>query len=96
MARVIVSPKARRNLTRLIETHSLPDTTFDRFEASLQHLQSFPLIGPALSGRWFGYRYILGPWDWMLIVYEYHDDQDLVGVVTVQDARAARSPTSRR
>jgi hypothetical protein len=29
----------------------------------------------------------------MIIVYEYHEDQDLVAIVTVQDARSERSPT---
>jgi hypothetical protein len=51
------------------------------------------LLGPALSGRWTGYRYLLGPWRWMIIVYEYDEDQDVIGIVTVQDARSERSPT---
>jgi hypothetical protein len=29
----------------------------------------------------------------MIIVYEYDEDQDVIGIVTVQDARSERSPT---
>ena len=76
-----------------MESHSLPPTTTDRFEASIRPLADFPLLGQALSGRWTGYRYLLGPWRWMIIVYEYDEDQDLVAVVTLQDARSDRSPT---
>ncbi|OFW55022.1 MAG: hypothetical protein A2146_00410 [Actinobacteria bacterium RBG_16_67_10] len=96
MTRLLVSPRARGNLRRLIVTHSLPTTTTDRFEASIQPLAKFPSLGHALGGRWSGYRYVLGPWRWMVIVYEYLEDQDLVAVVTVQDARSQRSPTADR
>jgi plasmid stabilization system protein ParE len=94
MATVLVSPRARRNLERLIQTHSLPVSTVSRFAASIGPLATFPAIGAPLGGRWSGYRFILGPWRWMLIVYEYQEDQDLVGIVTVQDARALGSATS--
>jgi plasmid stabilization system protein ParE len=69
-------------------------TTVDRFDDSIRPLAAFPMMGPALGGRWSGYRYILGPWRWMLIVYEYHDGRDVVGIVTVQDARSERAPTA--
>jgi hypothetical protein len=94
VARLLVSPTARRNVERLIETHSLPANTTGRFESSIRPLATFPFLGQALDGRWSGYRYVLGPWRWMLIVYVYHEDQDLAGVVTVQDARAQHSPTA--
>jgi plasmid stabilization system protein ParE len=93
MASVLVSPRARRNLERLIETHSLPASTINRFVAAIEPLRTFPLIGAPLGGRWSGYRFILGPWRWMLIVYEHHHDQDLVGIVTVQDARSSGAAT---
>lgn len=89
MASVLVSPRARHNLERLIQTHSLPGSTLARFAASIGPLAAFPTIGAPLEGQWSGYRFILGPWRWMLIVYEYRQDQDLVGVVTVQDARSS-------
>jgi len=46
--------------------------------------------------RWHGFRYILGPWRWMLILCVYDEDADQVNVVTVQDSRTARSATSLR
>jgi len=93
MARVLVSPTARRDLGRLIQTHSLPASTVGRFAASIEPLATFPLIGAPLDGRWARYRFILGPWRWMVIVYEYHHDEDLVGIVTVQDARSSSAAT---
>ena len=94
MASVLVSPRARRNLERLVQTHSLPASTIGRFGASIEPLAAFPSIGAPLGGRWSGYRFILGPWRWMLIVYESHEDQDLVGIVTVQDATSSGAATS--
>jgi plasmid stabilization system protein ParE len=93
VASVLVSPRARRNLERLIKTHSLPGSTVARFAASIEQLAAFPSIGAQLRGRWSGYRFILGPWRWMLVVYEHHEDQDLVGIVTVQDAMSSGSAT---
>jgi plasmid stabilization system protein ParE len=96
LARLIVSPRSRRNLDRLIQTLSLPATTVARFDDSIRPLAAFPLMGPALSGRWTRYRYILGPWRWMPIVYEYDEDRDVVAIVTVQDARSEQAPTATR
>jgi hypothetical protein len=36
---------------------------------SLQSLERFPIVGPPLTGRWGGFRFLLGPWRWLLIVY---------------------------
>lgn len=94
MATVLVSPRARRNLERLIQTHSLPASTLGRFVASIEALRAFPSIGAPLGGRWTGFRFVLGPWRWMLIVYEYDEDHDVVGVVTIQDARSSNAATS--
>jgi plasmid stabilization system protein ParE len=96
LARLIVSPRSRRNLDRLIQTLSLPATSVARFDDSIRPLAAFPLMGPALSGRWSRYRYILGPWRWMPIVYEYDEDRDVVAIVTVQDARSEQAPTATR
>lgn len=93
MASVLVSPRARRNLQRLIATRSLPASTVSRFRASIEPLATFPAIGVPLAGRWSGYRFIIGPWRWMLIVYEYDQDRDLVGIVTVQDTRSSSAAT---
>ena len=67
----------------------------ERFERSIDPISQFPLLGAPLSGRWSGYRFVLGPWRWMLVVYEYNETHDNVGIVTIQDARSAGAPTSR-
>jgi plasmid stabilization system protein ParE len=94
VSRVEVSAAAREDLERLIFTHSLPPDTTARVRASLRHLERFPLLGAELPGRWSGYRFLLGPWRWMLLVYIYVADEDRVVLVTVQDGRSAHSPTS--
>jgi hypothetical protein len=63
---------------------------------SLEPLAAFPLLGPALTGRWQGFRFVLGPWPWMLIVYTYDEAHDQVSIVTIQDARSARTATTER
>ena len=85
-----------RNLDRLIQTHSLPDSTKARFKRSIEPLSAFPLLGAWLSGQWKPFRFVLGPWRWMIIVYEYDEAADRVGIVTVQDARSSRPATSER
>lgn len=94
MATVVVTPTARRNLDVLIETLSLPSSTRQRVKASLKPLRRFPLLGGALDGRWAGFRFILGPWRWMIVVYFYDEAVDQVAIVTIRDARSARSPRS--
>ena len=96
MARVILSPRALNDLDRLITTLSLPPTTRMRVRDSLRALATFPRLGAPLDGRWSGFRFVLGPWRWMIVVYELDDDDDVVGVVTIQDARALRAATSER
>ena len=95
MARVIVAEPARQDLADLIISCRLPPTTRDRVRRSIEPLARFPLLGPALEGRWDGFRSILGPWPWMLIVYMY-DQEDLVIVATIQDARSGASSRSQR
>lgn len=94
MATIVVTPTARRNLEDLIENLSLPPSTIDRFKAALEPLRQFPEFGAALEGRWARFRFVLGPWRWMLILYEYDPSRDQVTIVTIRDARSARSPRS--
>jgi hypothetical protein len=96
VANVIVAEPARQDLADLIRSHSLPVATRDRVRRSIEPLGSFPLLAPALEGRWDGFRSILGPWPWMLIVYVDDEAADLVIVVTIQDARSGTSPRSVR
>lgn len=96
MARVVVAPAASADLDELISALALPRSTRARVKERLVQLADFPRGGEELTGRWRGFRYILGPWPWMLIVYSFDAEADQVSVVTIQDSRAARAATSRR
>lgn len=87
MARVELASVAVEDLDRLIRTHSLPADTRARVAHSLRALERFPLMGPALSGRWEGFRLLIGPWRWLLLVYVFIESEDRVVVVTIQDGR---------
>jgi hypothetical protein len=50
------------------------------------------LIGRQLDERWGDLRFIVGPWRWLLIVYEGTADRVLI--VTIQDARSSASVTN--
>lgn len=93
MPRVVLTRAAAEDLDRLVLTHSLPSDTRRRLANSLAGLGAFPLLGPALSGRWSGFRFALGPWRWMICVYVYDEDTDTVVVVTVQDGRSSIAAT---
>lgn len=94
MAEVRVAAAAVEDLRELILTHELPADTPLRVARRLRALGRFPQLGPALGGRWAGTRYVLGPWSWLVIVYEYDERADKVTVLTMQDARRATSPTN--
>lgn len=94
MPPVELARAAVEDLDELIRTHSLPPDTRARVARSLGPLQESPLIGPELSGRWSGMRFLLGPWRWMLLVYVVLEDDGRVVVVTIQDARSASAPTA--
>jgi hypothetical protein len=94
VASVVVGPAAAADLAGLIRTHSLPEDTYERVARILARLESFPEMGQRLSGRWEGTRYLVGPWRWMLIVYQDHRELDRVDVLTIQDARASDAATS--
>ncbi|SRR6266511_3829805 len=97
MARVLVAPDAREDLERLIRTHSLPANTTERVTRSLRPLEKFPLLGRAIDeGRWSGYRFVLGPWRWLIILYRYERDSGTVMVVSFEDARSSAAASSRR
>jgi plasmid stabilization system protein ParE len=96
VARVELAAAAVADLDRLIITHSLPNGTKGRVRRSLKPLARFPRIGPELPGRWAGFRFVLGPWRWMLIVYTNLEEQDRVVVVTIQDARSSTAATAER
>lgn len=102
MARVEFAAAAVEDLDTLIRTHSLPADTRARVARSLRSLARFPNIGPALAGRWESFRFVVGPWRWMILVYVVIEDEDedederRVVIVTVQDARTSLAATASR
>jgi plasmid stabilization system protein ParE len=95
MARIEVSRAAADDIARLRRTHSLPRDTNERIRRSLRSLEQFPRLGSALEGdAWAGFRFVLGPWRWMVFVYEVDEESDRVVVVTVQDGRASTAATA--
>jgi hypothetical protein len=96
VARVVVAQRAGSELERLIQSRRLPADTRDRVRRSLAQLETFPLSGRRLTGRWRAFRPVIGPWPWLLLVYMYDASADTVTVVAVHDARTAESATSGR
>jgi plasmid stabilization system protein ParE len=96
VARVVVTETAQADLRAMILTHSLPASTLDRVRAALAPLADFPQLGAVLGGRWQRFRFVLGPWPSMLLVYVWDEATDEVSVVTIQDARSASAAASGR
>ncbi len=96
MARVELAAAPAGDLARLITTHSLPADTTQRVARTLRQLERFPLLGAPLEGRWRDFRFLLGPWRWMIIVYVYFEDEDRVVVATIQDGRSSGAATTAR
>jgi hypothetical protein len=94
VATIGLAHAAVEDLDAMIRTHSLPADTRARVARSLRSLQRFPMMGPALGGRWEGFRVLLGPWRWMLLVYVHLEGEDRVVVVSIQDARSSNSATT--
>ena len=88
---------AAEDLSRLRITHRLPSDTHERLKRSLRSLGRFPRLGALLdSGGWEGFRFVLGPWRWMVIVYDYFEDEDRVVIATIQDGRSSSGATASR
>ena len=96
MASVELARTAIEDLDALIITHSLPADTRPRVARSLRALHEFPLLGPPLEGRWDGFRFVLGPWRWLIVVYAFVEREGRVVVVTIRDARASTAATAGR
>lgn len=94
MATVTLSAAAVEDLDRMICTHSLPADTRQRVKRAVAVLEEFPRIGRPLKGRWEQMRLILGPWRWMLIVYTYQQTDEVVCIITIQDARSSTAATA--
>lgn len=96
MARVIVTPQARRDVDEAISALNLPDDTWARITRLLTVLETFPLAGPELGGKWAPTRFVLGPWSWMILLYRYEQSSDRVYIVAMHDGRSAISATATR
>jgi hypothetical protein len=94
MARVELTLAAVEDLDRLIITHSLPSDTQVRVQRSLGFPGQFPSVGRQLERPWDSIRFILGPWRWLLLVYVHDEQQDVVSVLTIQDARSSTAVTN--
>jgi plasmid stabilization system protein ParE len=93
MPRVVLVPTALEDLSHLEATRVLPTNTRQRLRAVLEPLEQFPEMGPPLHGAWDGFRFLLGPWAWMIVVYVYDRERDEVAVVAIHDARTMGSAT---
>lgn len=96
MARVVVTQAAARDLRALIQTHRLPENTIERFGRSIRPLADFPELGAELGGAFAPWRFLLGPWRWMIVIYRFYPEPDLVAILAVVDGRTSTSPTAHR
>lgn len=96
MARVVLTDAAVGELRELIDSHQLPDGTAGRVRRSLRALEDFPELGAPLSGVFAGRRFLLGPWRWMILIYRFYPDRDLVAVLAIIDGRSSSSPAANR
>jgi plasmid stabilization system protein ParE len=94
VAQVIVTPRARRDVDEAIAALDLPEDAWARVARSLRVLETFPLAGPELKGRWAPARFVLGPWSWMVLLYSYDEASDRIFVVSMHDGRSATAPRS--
>lgn len=76
MAQVELARAAVADLDRLVRTHSLPGDIGERVRTSLQPLGRFPRLGHELTDRWEGFRFILGPWRLMRLIYVFDASRD--------------------
>lgn len=88
MASVVVAAQAVADLDELIASRGLPADARARVRRGLRPLGQFPRLGRALRGRWDGARFVLGPWPWMIVVYEHDEQRDTV-VLAFQDGRSS-------
>lgn len=96
MARLVVSEGAKHDLDELIRTRSLPTDTRERVKRSLRPLRNFPELGAELNRSLDKRRFILGPWRWMVVLYRFYPERDLVAILAIVDGRTSASPTANR
>lgn len=96
MARVVATHAAARDLRELIRTHRLPENTIERVKRSIRPLADFPELGAELGGAFAPRRFLLGPWRWMIVIYRFYPESDLVAVLAIVDGRTSTSPAAHR
>lgn len=96
MARVVVTADAARDIRDLVRTHQLPADTKERIKRSFPALAVFPELGAPLGRSLVPGRFILGPWRWMIVVYDFDRTRDTVVILNVVDGRTSTSPTANR
>lgn len=96
MTRVVVTEAAVGELRTLISSNRLPEDTVERVRRSLRALEDFPELGAPLGGAFAGRRFLLGPWRWMIVIYRFDPDRDLVAVLAIVDGRTSTSPAANR
>ncbi len=96
MTRVLVTDAAVDDLHGLIRSHQLPENTIARVRRSLEPLSRFSELGSELGGSFAPRRFILGPWRWMIVIYRFYPDRDLVAILAIVDGRTSTSPTANR
>lgn len=92
MASVELAQEAAQSLTELVASHHLPADTRTRVAGSLRTLKRFPLAGRLVPGDSGGLRFIVGPWRWLVITYEYDESRGKVSVMEFRDARSSTWP----
>ena len=92
MARVEIAQRAIENLELLVLTHNLPADARERVRRSLAPLERFPRLGATIREDRPDERFLIGPWHWLVVVYEYRETEDRVVVLTIKDGRSA-APT---
>ena len=96
MVRVVVTHAAARDLRDLTRTHQLPESTMERVKRSVRPLAEFPELGSELGGTFAPRRFLLGPWRWMILIYRFYPENDIVAILAIVDARTSTSPTLHR
>lgn len=90
---MLLTAGAVADLDDLTATRGLPDDARERVKGRLRQLEDHPLSGVALGGgRWAPARVLVGPWTWMLVVYDYDPEVDTVTVLSVEDSRTSTAP----
>jgi plasmid stabilization system protein ParE len=95
LPRVVITPRAVADLEALVEGLRLAPDAPRRVQRSLRTLERFPRAGRALTGRWEGTRFLIGPWPWMILVYVSDEADDAVYVVAIHDGRSSSAATGR-